>query len=311
MDEYNFENLESAKVYYHQHGYVVLTGLIDGEMCDELRSGFNHEVKPYKGPIYRQTHANPESHILNKFGYMLNAIQNPLSVRSDKFYSFRSSCEKILTSKSLFDSVSYFAGDEVGLVQSMYFESGFGTWPHQDSYYLDSESIGSMIAVWIALEDIDEAAGRFYICPGSHTIKSLRNEGDFNIVSGHEKYKELVHSMIASGEIQVKTPVLRKGDVLFWSALTVHGSHQPKDKACSRSSLTAHFIPMRHRFLQHQCRPSHPCYDQLNGRSVLRPKDQNKTLNRVILNAEYRFPFIAKKMKKIIVRTRNKFLTMK
>ncbi|MCA9396457.1 MAG: phytanoyl-CoA dioxygenase family protein [Candidatus Omnitrophica bacterium] len=311
MVAYKISEIESAKKYYEESGYVVLRNVIPVDWCSELKTKFESEIKPYKGPIYRQTHADPEAHILDNFGQMLNAIQNPLSVRSDKFPEFRYCCEKILASDLLFNTVEQIIGQPAGLVQSMYFESGFGTWPHQDSYYLDSEKIGSMAAVWIALEDIDESAGRFFICPGSHRVKSLRNEGANNIVSGHSNYKDLVRSMIESGEMQVETPALLRGDVLIWSALTVHGSHQPEKKGRSRSSLTAHFIPLQYRFLQHQCRPSHPKYEEFNGHSILRPKDQNKFLNRMILNLEFKFPSASKKMKKIIVGTRNKVLTMK
>ena len=50
----------------------------------------------------------------------------------------------------------------------MYFEGNPATQPHQDSYYLDASPIGTMTAAWIACEDIDAGAGRFYVCPGSH-----------------------------------------------------------------------------------------------------------------------------------------------
>ena len=33
----------------------------------------------------------------------------------------------------------------------MYFEGNSATWEHQDSYYLDDEDTGSMLACWIAL----------------------------------------------------------------------------------------------------------------------------------------------------------------
>ena len=47
------------------------------------------------------------------------------------------------------------------IVQSMYFEGNSVTWEHQDSYYLDDEIVGNMIAGWVALENIKANAGRF------------------------------------------------------------------------------------------------------------------------------------------------------
>jgi phytanoyl-CoA hydroxylase len=35
-----------------------------------------------------------------------------------------------------------------------------------------------MTAAWIAVEDIDEGAGRFFIYPGSHRIDLEKNSGE-------------------------------------------------------------------------------------------------------------------------------------
>ena len=47
-----------------------------------------------------------------------------------------------------------FFGERPKFVQSMNFEGNSATWEHQDSYYLDDEKTGKMIAGWLALEDI-------------------------------------------------------------------------------------------------------------------------------------------------------------
>ncbi len=52
----------------------------------------------------------------------------------------------------------------------MFFEAPAGTRAHQDSYDPDSAArLGGCIAGWFAPEDIDAGAGRFYVCPGSHS----------------------------------------------------------------------------------------------------------------------------------------------
>ena len=79
-------------------------------------------------------------------------------------------------------------GDEVKLVQSMYFEGNSATWEHQDTYYLDSEKIGSMVAGWIALEDIEADAGRFFVCPKSHLIDMGLQNTENNVIDDHEIY---------------------------------------------------------------------------------------------------------------------------
>ena len=59
-----------------------------------------------------------------------------------------------------------------------------------DTYYLDSEKIGTMTAGWIALEEIKADAGRFFICPSSHKIDLGKQNSSNNIAENHDKYIE-------------------------------------------------------------------------------------------------------------------------
>ena len=47
--------------------------------------------------------------------------------------------------------------------QNMLFDRSTGTIDHADTWYLDTNPRGKMIASWIALEDINESAGRFFV----------------------------------------------------------------------------------------------------------------------------------------------------
>ena len=79
----------------------------------------------------------------------------------------------------------------------MYFQGNPSTWPHQDTYYLDAETIGGMMAVWIAAEDIQPGGRRFFICPGSHRIDMKNNGGDFDMAYNQDRYKRLVEDKSA------------------------------------------------------------------------------------------------------------------
>ena len=54
----------------------------------------------------------------------------------------------------------------------MLFDKSTGTVDHIDSYYLDTNPMGRLIAAWFALEDINGDGGAFNIYPGSHLINS-------------------------------------------------------------------------------------------------------------------------------------------
>jgi hypothetical protein len=84
-----------------------------------------------------------------------------------------------LTDGAVIDAAAALLGDgrPAMLIQSMFFE-GSTTWPHQDTYYQDSIEIGRCVAGWFALEDISAQTERFYVCPTSHLMPPIRNEGE-------------------------------------------------------------------------------------------------------------------------------------
>ena len=141
------------------------------------------------------------------------------------FRSFRShATEAILSAPALRRVFEALLGEAPKLVQSMYFEGNSATWEHQDSYYLDSEVVGEMAAAWIALESITPRAGQFFVCPRSHRIRLDAHGLANNIVQHHDLYIATVVDRIRSLNLEIRAPVLEKGDVLFWNALTIHGS---------------------------------------------------------------------------------------
>ena len=147
-----------------------------------------------------------------------------------------------------------------------------------------------MAAAWIAVEDIAPGAGRFFVYPRSHLIDMAKNGGDFDIAFHHQRYKELVKHVIAEQGLVCRAPALRKGDVLFWAAKTIHGSLQTTQPSRSRRSFTAHFIPDQSRLLQYQTRVRPLKTELVNGVRVHHPKDLSRAVNRAVLRVETRFP---------------------
>ena len=95
----------------------------------------------------------------------------------------------------------------------------------------------SLLGAWIALEDIDERAGRFYVMPGTHRVRL--DEPNLK----HSDWLVRMRQFMDEHPDQVKAPALKKGDVLFWNSRTIHGALETQDQRFSRKSLTAHFMP--------------------------------------------------------------------
>jgi phytanoyl-CoA hydroxylase len=299
---FTIDQEEPIRRYYAEHGYVVVRDLIPLDVCRQARAEFEREVKPFPGFIYRQASANPERHELSPHGLMMNPILNVQSMDPRNFSRFRDAGLAVLTHVRMQHVVRSLLGAPGKLVQSMYFEGNPATWAHQDTYYLDAEEIGRMTAAWIAVEDIDEGAGRFFIYPGSHRIDLEKNSGEMNIAFNHARYKQHVLDIIERHGLECRTPALRAGDVLFWNSKTIHGAVPTTKPSSSRSSFTAHFLPETSRFLQWQSRIKPLNVDRVNGIDVHRPKDLASAKNRAVLWVETTFPRTFQTVKRIAVR---------
>jgi phytanoyl-CoA hydroxylase len=282
---------EHIEQYYTQHGYVIVSGLVPPSDCDRLRLLWAREIKPSRGFIYRQATAKAERHVFNEQGWVMNPILNLQSVDPRRYPEFRAhAVDRILTAPGLIEIFELLLGQRPKIVQSMYFEGNSATWEHQDSYYLDSEHIGTMAAAWIAMEDIVATAGRFFVCPQSHRIDLGRQSYATNIADNHEVYiRSVVQEIVARG-LPIHAPCLHKGDVLFWNSWTIHGSLDSRDPVRSRASVTCHAIPESHRFLQLQTRIMKLDLQRVNGVEVHCPKDLARLKNRMVFHLETHYP---------------------
>jgi phytanoyl-CoA hydroxylase len=282
---------ERLRAYYREHGYAVVRGLVPADDCERLRALWAAEVKPSKDFIYRQATAKVERHVFNTQGWVMNPILNLQSLDPRRYPQFRLfAVKRVLTAPGLIRAMQVLLGEPPKIVQSMYFEGNSATWEHQDSYYLDSEKVGTMAAAWIAMEDIAATAGRFFVCPGSHRIDMGRHSLKTNIADNHEGYIESVVQKVRELDLPIRAPCLRQGEVLLWNAWTIHGSLDGQDPVHSRASVTCHAIAESHRFLQLQTRLMKLDIERVNGISVHCPKDLSRPKNRAIFHLESHHP---------------------
>lgn len=301
--KFDISQAAEIKAYYEENGYVIVKGGIQAAACDQIRALWEREIKPFGGHIYRQATAKVERHKLNDKGWVMNPILNLQSVDPQRFPQFRDfATQHILSHPRLTQAFRILLGETPKIVQSMYFEGNSATWEHQDSYYLDSEELGAMVAGWIAIEDIAAEAGRFFICPKSHKIELIRQQKDNNIADNHDAYINQVVERIRSLNLEIRAPFLQQGDILFWHAFTIHGSLDSQDERHSRSSITCHAIPDSHRFLQLHTRVFDLPTDTLQGVRMFRPKDLSKLKNRMVFTVETHFPNAFYAIKKAAVR---------
>jgi phytanoyl-CoA hydroxylase len=294
---FTIDQVKHAVKYYQENGYVVIRNLIPIEQCDLVKKEFEVSVKMYNNYLYRQTGGNPEKHRFNEQSYVINPILNIQDVPLSKLGKFREFSLNVLTNNQVKYFLNFLYGENPTLVQSMYFEGNSATWAHQDTYYLDSDHIGTMIAGWYAVEDIHPGAGRFFIYPKSHLIDLHKNGADFDVAFNHSRYKALIIEIIKKFNLECRAPALKKGDVLFWNSKTIHGSLETRQPQYSRCSLTAHYIPESHNHIQFQSRILKMDLRLFNEIKVSHPKTLESFKNRCILFFETRFPKIFQTLK--------------
>jgi phytanoyl-CoA hydroxylase len=288
--------------YYLKYGYVVIRNVIPENECKSLILNFIHSVKNSKSHFYRQTASGlAEVHRFNHYNMMMNSILNIQDLNKRYFDQFIMESFKIFTNYNLIKIVSDIFSISPTIVQTMYFEGNPATWAHQDTYYLESSNPKGILAGWIALEDIDETAGRFYIYPKSHLIELPKNSGNLNFSFNHDEYKNHVLNIIKENKLEISIPRLNAGDILLWSSKTIHGSMRTTDSKKSRNSLTVHFMPSDSNLIAFQAVKRKLRIRKINNIDVHCPKPLDLFKYRMILEFERKFPKLYSIVKKQMI----------
>lgn len=223
---------------YEAEGFAIRRGVVPEEPIDHLLDALHSDIFPSRDKFYRQNTGRYEVNRFTEHGYLQNALLDLHDYRRYRAFSRRALelffCEPLLAEIELLTG-----HPRMQLMQTMLMDANPNTRPHQDWWYPDTVPNGNLIAAWIALEDIDERAGVFYVMRDSqgvnlhHDIETLT----------HREWLARVATWEAEHEDLRVAPELKKGDVLFWNSSTIHGSLQTRDGRFSRKSATAHYIP--------------------------------------------------------------------
>ena len=135
-------------------------------------------------------------------------------------------------------------GEPAVLCNSINFEKGSSQPKHIDSLYMTPRTPHSLIATWIALEDVHPDSGPLVYYPGSHKIPLYV----FNDGTHHASRDEIVDwfdyidVQLRLRGLREKTFLARKGDVFIWHSDLVHGGSPIRDSRRTRGSLVSHYF---------------------------------------------------------------------
>jgi phytanoyl-CoA hydroxylase len=282
---------------YETNGYVVCRQVIDHHRIDRVIETYQNTIVPSRYPFFRQSHNRYEPNQLDQYGYVQQSF---LDIHDyQKFPEFSHLVKQIVCGPAIQTALQRITGaDRCHLMQTMLFDANTATPPHQDWWYLDSVPNGHLLGAWIALEDIDERAGRFYVIPGSTDVALHHADSPLP----HSDWLARIKQYYEANQDRVSAPALKKGDVLFWNSRTVHGALPTIDPSFSRKSITAHFLPSDYAFGNLFVQKDFIRYQQFAGVNFYRNQPDYSWFNRArfgLKSAVYNSPTLLKLMRRI------------
>jgi phytanoyl-CoA hydroxylase len=174
-------------------------------------------------------------------------------------------------------------GAAPALLQSLAFNKSSEQAIHQDfSYVFRQRDVAQLAASWVALEDIHRDAGPLQYFTKSHLLEpgDFFNWGEGSVhVYDPEKASGLGGAYLAHLQRQVAEKkwasevfLPRKGDVLMWHGVLLHGGTEMRNPNLTRRSYVCHYTSLE----SHQLYPERICDGYLFQGSPKRIEDARK-----------------------------------
>jgi ectoine hydroxylase-related dioxygenase (phytanoyl-CoA dioxygenase family) len=204
-------------------GYLILKSFFDSTACDAI----NKEIENL---IHRRKIIFTGNHKL-------------------MFANRKSAYIKAIThDPKIVNLLGFLLGKEVIPFQTINFISGSEQRAHSDSVHMTTYPLGFLIAIWIALEDVNHDNGPLFYYPGSHKMPYLLNN-DFNAgetlltlgKKDYVDYEDMVEELVKKNGYQAREFHANKGDVFIWHANLVHGGAPIINKESTRNSMVIHY----------------------------------------------------------------------
>lgn len=127
--------------------------------------------------------------------------------------------------------------------QTLNFVRGSQQAAHVDYIHFNSEPFGMMCGVWVALEDVGIDQGPLVYYPRSQLLEEISFESLGLIASqaSYPRYLEHLEKLIEEHGLSSKLALVKKGQLVIWSASIFHGGIPQQDASLSRLSQVTHY----------------------------------------------------------------------
>lgn len=213
-------DLKKYKEFYEKNGYLAAENIIDSQKCDYFLN------------LYKSHAEKKNNTIFSEMIQIHTEIPETLELMKDK---------------KVVEIVQYILGSEaIGLQSICSFKkpgspSGKYAWnAHQDNSYIKTD-VDSYVSGDIVLDNHEEESGVLYVYPGSHKEKLLPFEPhkSFNLPDGENPGNRVIDMPTEYEKVDL---YLRKGTLLMFHPLVIHGSYSNKSIDKWRPILLMNYV---------------------------------------------------------------------
>ncbi|HEX2032607.1 MAG TPA: phytanoyl-CoA dioxygenase family protein [Chloroflexota bacterium] len=240
----------SEYVRFHEQGFLVVKGLLNGNEVEELRRHASDlmygrvDVPGLEPPTPGMSVEEIERRYLR-----IHMLHRHLEIE-----------ERYLLHPRVLDVLEALIGPDVMAMQTMYFikaPGGAGQGYHQDSYYIPTYP-DSLCGAWIAADRADEENGCVWFTTGSQhepiypteerVGQNHRNLADLTVVrnvSDTDTEANTLSRIAAKYRGREVPAIAEPGDVVFFAGHILHRSHTNRSPNRFRRALVCHYANAR------------------------------------------------------------------
>jgi phytanoyl-CoA hydroxylase len=237
LTEGKIDETEAALLrHWTAHGYAVMPGAIDHALIDEALADID-------GLWQRREHVSIDL-LTNGQRTFIDKIDGSHRLAPHKlnnvYLSSSAAMRIFMHPKIVRFAEMVFDNCAVGC-NSLTFEYGSQQPAHIDHVYMTPERPRRLVASWIALEDVRPEAGPLQLWSGSHKAAPYSFEGSYHfrreLEQKHGEYVDRQKQRYEQSSFMAK-----KGDVLLWHGLFIHGGSPILDPKTTRRSMACHYF---------------------------------------------------------------------
>ncbi|XP_069703083.1 phytanoyl-CoA dioxygenase, peroxisomal-like [Periplaneta americana] len=226
---------KSQRDFYEAKGYLVIPKLIDDDLIEEFRQRF---VDICEGRIPKGTMI-----LMKEVSLKDTDLKGEFLYYKAQDYHWDEVLSKYALHPKVLDYVECFTGPNIKAMHSMLInkppDSGKMTSKHplhQDLHYFPFRPADRIVAVWTAMEKVNEDNGCLVVIPGSHKGELLPHD--------YPKWEHGANKAFHQVEGYEDHPLvplhMEKGDTVFFHPILIHGSDINKTKGF-RKAISCHY----------------------------------------------------------------------